>query len=72
MTKRKTHHVGEPDHKLGYRVKTLQDRLTRTEFEALDKWMHGQTCAADENGLVYYEWDVKRFFEIEPGKEVWD
>ena len=70
------HPVRRPDHPMGYRVSTLQERLAKTQMDALSDWMRGQTITnenPDGSGeWVWYTWDVQRFFQIVPGKEIFD
>ena len=65
--------LGEPDHEMGYRDATLRERLTPDEYAGFSKWMGGQTVCGDGfGGMVCYTYDVKRYFRIIPGKEVFD
>lgn len=37
-----------------------------------DKQYYPDECADNPHGGVAYKWDVHRFLEIIPGKEIWD
>jgi hypothetical protein len=66
--------LGEPDHEFGYTREALMDRLMAFEWRKFVEWIDGQTMALNEKtgGPVFFTWDVKRFFEIVPGKKVFD
>ena len=56
-------------HKVGacavYSEKELKEYLKKEDFESLEKFMHGQTCIAMEDGsLGYYFYDVLNWIKI--------
>lgn len=55
--------VPETDRDLGHSEAQMRD-LLRDEFERFEKYMSFKTTARDQDGLIYYDVDVRRYLEL--------
>lgn len=55
--------VPETDRDLGHSEAQMRD-LLRDEFERFQKYMYFKTSARDQDGLIYYDVDVRMYIAI--------
>lgn len=58
----------------GYSYDELADFMSEEELLKFNKWIGGQTCAVEDDQIIYFSWDVQRFLEnVRTGsKTYWD